>query len=88
MYCWTGSHCYDWIDYNGVAFSPELLYRMRSNIFGFFGVRQFFIFTGSKRTSMSVLQMKSKVFFIQSKKWVNSLKKKGTKLGSRKLRGL
>ena len=32
---------------------------------------------------MFVLQMKSKVFFIQSKKkWVNSQKKKVTKLGS------
>ena len=40
---------------------------MGSHIFGFFGVRQFFIFTVSKRTRMFVLQMKSKVFFIQSK---------------------
>ena len=31
-----------------------------------------FIFTVSKRTRMFVLQMKSKVFFIQSKKWVDS----------------
>ena len=45
---------------------------MRSHIFGFFGVRQSFIFTVSKRTRMFVPQMKSKVFFIQCKKWVNS----------------
>ena len=53
---WMGSHFHDWIDYNGVAH------------FRIFGVRQFFIFTISKRTRMFVLQMKSKVFFIQSKK--------------------
>ena len=41
--------------------------RMGSHIFCFFGVRQFFIFTVSKRTRM--FGMKSKVFFIQSKKW-------------------
>ena len=40
---------------------------MGSHIFGFFGVRQFFIFTVTKRTRMFVLQMKSKVFFVQSK---------------------
>ena len=34
---------------------------------------------------MFVAQMKSEVFFIQSKKWVNSWKWKVTKLGSRKL---
>ena len=54
------SHFHDWIDYNVVT-------HFRS-----FGVSQFFIFTVSKRTRMFVLQMKSKVFFIQSKKWVNS----------------
>ena len=46
--------------------------RMGSHIFGFFRVRQFFIFTVSKRTRMFVPQMKSKVFFIQCNKWVNS----------------
>ena len=45
---------------------------MGSHIFGFFGVRQFCILMVSKRTRMFVLQMKSKVFFIQSKKWVTS----------------
>ena len=25
MCCWMGSHFHDWIDYNGVAFSLELL---------------------------------------------------------------
>ena len=26
MCSWMGSHFYDWIDYNGVAFSTELYY--------------------------------------------------------------
>ena len=37
---------------------------MGSHTFGFFGVRLFFLFTVSKRTSMLVLQMKSKLFFM------------------------
>ena len=41
---------------------------MGSHIFGIFGLRQFFIFTVSKRTRMFALQIKSNVFFIQSKK--------------------
>ena len=64
----VGSHFHDWVDHNGVAFSIELLEWSRA----FSGVRQFLIFTVRKRTRMFVLQMKSKVFFIQSKKWVNS----------------
>ena len=40
--------------------------------FGGGGVVQFIIFTVSKRTKMFVPQMKSKVFFIRCKKWVNS----------------
>ena len=32
---WMGSHFHDWIDYNGVAFSIELL--MGSHIFGIWG---------------------------------------------------
>ena len=60
MCCWMGSHFHNWIDYNEVAFSIELL--KGSHIFGFLGVRQFFIFTVSKCTRMFVL--KSKVFFI------------------------
>ena len=40
---------------------------MWSHIFGFLGVRQFFIFTVSKRTRTFVLQMKSNMFFVQSK---------------------
>ena len=59
---WMGSHFHDWIDYNGVAHFR----------FGFWGGRQFFIFTVSKGTRMFVLQMKSLVFFNQFKKWVNS----------------
>ena len=46
--------------------------RIGSHIFGFLGVRQFFVLKVSKRTRMFVLYMKSKVFFIQDKKWVNS----------------
>ena len=41
---------------------------MESHILGFLGVRQFFMFTVSKLTRMFVLQMKSKVLFIQFKK--------------------
>ena len=37
---WMGWHFHDWIDYNGVA--HDLI----------FGVRQFFIFTVSKRSRM------------------------------------
>ena len=55
------------------------------HIFGFLGVRQFFIFTVSKRTRMFVLQMKSKASFIQSKKIGQFIKIEVTKLGSRKL---
>ena len=61
----------DWIDYNGVSFSIELL-EWACTFFGFFGVRHFFIFMVTKRTRMFVPQMKSKVFFIRYKKWVNS----------------
>ena len=57
---------------------------IRSHIFRFLRVRQF-IFTVSKHSRMFVLQKESEVFFIQSKKWVNSLKQKVTKLGQQKL---
>ena len=49
--------------------------KMGSHIFEFFGVRQFFIFTVSKRNRMFVLQTKSKVFFFQSKKINGSIHK-------------
>ena len=65
------SHFYDWINCNGVAFAMELPEWGRSFSF-FLGVRRFFVFTVSKRARMFVLQMKSKLLFIQSKKWVNS----------------
>ena len=55
------SHFHDWIDYNGVTFSIELL--EWGAHFRIFGVRQFCILTISKRTRMFVLPMKSKVFF-------------------------
>ena len=61
---WMGSYFHDWIDYNGVASSIELLQWGRT----------FSDFLGQDnlRTRMFVLQMKSKVFFIQFRKWFNS----------------
>ena len=50
---WMLSHFHDWIDYNGVAFSTELLQWIPH--FRIFGVRKFFIFTVSKHTRMFVL---------------------------------
>ena len=41
---WMGSHFHNWIDYNGVAFSKELLEWGRTFSDYFLGVRQFFIF--------------------------------------------
>ena len=41
MCCWMGSHFHDWIDYNGVAFSIELL--EWGPKFSIFGVRKFFM---------------------------------------------
>ena len=69
MCCWVGSHFNYWIDYNGVAFSIELLKWIAH--FKILGVRKFFILTVNKRTRMFVLQVESKVFFIRFKKWVN-----------------
>lgn len=71
MWRWIGSHFPNWIVYNGVAFSIDVLEWGRT-FFGFLVVRQFFIFTASKRARMFVLQSKSKAFFIQLRKWVNS----------------
>ena len=51
---WIGSHFHDWIDYDGVSFSIELLEHGVAR-FRVFGVRQFFIFTVRKRTRMFVL---------------------------------
>ena len=52
---------------DGVAFTTGPTIR-GSQILGFWGVRQFFIFLASKRTRMFVLQVYSKVFFIKFKK--------------------
>ena len=52
MYPWMGSHFQDWIDYNEVAFSIELLEWGRTYS-GFLGVRHLFIFTVSKRTRLA-----------------------------------
>ena len=62
---WMRSHFRDWIDYNGVAFSIELLEWGRT--FSDFGVRQFFIFTVSKRTRMFVLYVKSVLHSVQGR---------------------
>ena len=51
--CWMGSHFHDWVDYNGVAFSIELLEWGRT--FSDIWVRRFFISTVNKRTRMFVL---------------------------------
>ena len=51
MCCWMGSHFHDWSDYNGVTFRVT---RIGSHIFRFLVVRQFFIFTVSKRTRMFI----------------------------------
>ena len=61
-----GSHFHDWLDYNGVAFSIELLEWGRT--FSDFWVRQFLISTVSKRTRMFVLQIKSVVHSIKVNK--------------------
>ena len=51
---WMGSNFHDLIDYNGVAFSIELL-EWGQTFLDFLRVRQFFILTISKRTRMLVL---------------------------------
>ena len=60
MWRWMGSHFHNWIVYNGVAFSIDVLEwgrifnrctRMGSHIFLIFGIRQSFISTVSKRTT-------------------------------------
>ena len=51
---WMGSHFHDLIDYNGVAFSIELL-EWGGKFSDFLGVRQSFLFTVSKSTRMFVL---------------------------------
>ena len=50
---WMLSHFHDWIDYNGIAFSIELL-EWGCTFCDFFGGRQFFIFRVSKRSKMKV----------------------------------
>ena len=60
---WMGWHFHDWIDYNGVAFSIELLEWSRT--FFYFRGKPFFVITVSKRTRMFVMWMKNNMFFIQ-----------------------
>ena len=66
-----GSHFQNWIDYNGVVFSIELLEWGRT--FSDFWGKTVLCIT-YKRIRIFVLQMKSKALSIQSKKWVNSQK--------------
>ena len=68
---WMGSHFHDrdlleW----GRIFNRVT--RMGWHMFGFFLGKILLHITVSKLTRMFVLQMKSKVFFIQSKKWMYS----------------
>ena len=49
---WMGSHFHDWTDYNGVAFSKELL--AWGSTFSDFWGRELFIFMVSKRTRIFV----------------------------------
>ena len=53
-----GSHFHDWIDYNGVPFTIELL--EWGGTFRIVGVGNVFIFTVSKCTRMLVLYVKKK----------------------------
>jgi len=81
---WMESHFHDWIEYNGVAFS--IVPRVGSHIFGFFGVRQFFILTVSKRTRIFVYcRWKVKCSSFNQKNGSIHKKKKVTNSGSRKL---
>ena len=57
---WMGLHFYDWIDYNGVTFSMEVL-EWGHTLSDFWRGRLFVIFTVSKRFRMFVLQTESKV---------------------------
>ena len=50
-----GSHFHDWIDYNGVAFLIDLLEWGRTFSHMILGVRQFFVFTVSKRNRIFIL---------------------------------
>ena len=59
---WMGSHFQEWVYYNGVAFSIQLL---ECTLSDFFSKTVVHISMVSKRTRMFVLKMKSKVFFIQ-----------------------
>ena len=53
-----GSHFHDWIDYNGVSFTIELL--EWGGTFRIVGVGNVFIFTVSKCTRMLVMYVKKK----------------------------
>ena len=67
MCCWMGSHFHDWIDYNGVAYSIELL--EWAHIFSdFWGRKVLLIY--NQQTYYNVCTV---VFFIQFKQFVNSL---------------
>ena len=67
MCCWMGSHFHDWIDFNGVAYSIELL--EWAHIFSdFWGRKVLHIYKQQMYQNVCTV-----VFFIQFKKFVNSL---------------
>ena len=68
---WMGSHFHDWIDYNGVAFSIELLEWGRT-FSDFWGKTVLHIYGQQTDQNVCTVDQESKVFFIQFKKWVNS----------------
>ena len=71
---WMESHFHDWIDYNGVAFSIELLEWGR--IFsGFPGVRIFWQggIWGITNIGRFAVQIREYAFYIQFNKCVNSI---------------
>ena len=63
---WKGSHFHDRIDFNGVAFSIESLEWCRT-FSEFWGKTVLYIY-GKQTYQDVVLEVKSKVFFIQFKK--------------------
>ena len=56
---WMGSHFLDWIDYDGIAFSIDVLEWS-------FGVRKFFIFSVSKRTRIYRRKVKCSSFSLKN----------------------
>ena len=69
---WMGSHFYDWIEYNGIAVSIELL-EWGCTFSDFWHKKSLHIlWLANEPECLYCRCMKSKVFFIQLKKWVTS----------------